>query len=309
MSITKREQLENTREKNGGTKSNIGTTYRVSGNLLIAIRTCKTVPRLFLGCARSNIVAFSHASGLRMRRYLRECLSEYKQMVTLTYPCGYPSDGAIVKEHLRRFLQELKRDQARHNLVSGSSEIHSSFWFLEFQERGAPHFHIFTTYANVPRGTNNWVAETWYRIVNSEDIRHLQAGTRTEFLRAGRAGTISYAAKYAVKQYQKAVPENYENVGRFWGISGRRSVMSAATYVSRADAAKSDIKKTLNAMNGYVKKHIEDGQVEVYKREDGVFIAYALSAEVCRRLRGYVGLLSAKTMIFEQLFDSAEILE
>jgi hypothetical protein len=230
-------------------------------------------------------------------------------MVTLTYPFGFPSNGAIVKEHLRRFLQELKRDQERHNLVTGSSEKHSSFWFLEFQNRGAPHFHIFTTYANVPRGTNNWVAETWYRIVNSEDIRHLQAGTRTEFLRAGRAGTISYAAKYAVKQYQKAVPANYENVGRFWGISGRRSVMSAATYVSRADAAKTDIKTTLFAMNAYVKRQIDDGNIEVFKRESGVFIAYSLSATVCGRLRAYIGLLAAKTMIFETLFDTAEITE
>jgi len=309
MSIAKREQDENTRATSRREEGDIGTTYRVSGNLLIAIRTSKTVPRMFLGCPRSNVVAFSHASGLRMRRYLRECLSEYKQMVTLTYPCGYPSDGIVVKEHLRRFLQELKRDQARHNLVTGSSELHSSFWFLEFQYRGAPHFHIFTTYASVPRGTNNWVANTWYRIVNSEDPRHLQAGTRTEFLRAGRAGTISYAAKYAVKQYQKAVPENYENVGRFWGISGRRSVMSAATYVSREDAAKSDIKTTLNAMNQYVKKHIESGQIEVYKREDGVFIAYAFNMDVCRKLRAYVGLLGAKTMLFEQLFDTAEIWE
>jgi hypothetical protein len=190
--------------------SETGTTYRASGNLFIAVRTSKCCPKAFLGGIRSVIVGFSAGSGRRMRSYLRECLSDYKQMVTLTYPEGYPSDGRIVKEHLRRFLQELRREYERQSFIIGSNiDKHSSFWFLEFQSRGAPHFHIFTTWAPKADGPGGWVAKRWYEIVNSEDIRHLQAGTRVEFLRTGRAGTISYATKYAAKMEQKVCPENY----------------------------------------------------------------------------------------------------
>ena len=163
-----------------------GTVYKSSGNLFISKDVFHGVPHNFIGSKRGDVVAFSPGAGTRMRCYLRECLPEYRQMVTLTYPFCYPTNGPESKEHLKRFLQEVKREYDRSEGVTdefGGIEKHSSFWFLEFQQRGAPHYHIFLTWA--PR--KEWVAATWYRICNSEDPRHLHAGTRTEFLRTGRA--------------------------------------------------------------------------------------------------------------------------
>ncbi|WP_462273673.1 rolling circle replication-associated protein [Methanohalophilus sp.] len=129
-------------------------------------------------------------------------------MITLTYPGQYTSDGATVKGHLRAFLQALRRV---NNDVS-------YLWFLEFQKRGAPHFHVLTRGIQITKERKEWVSKRWYAIVGSKDERHLRAGTRTESVRK-KDGAKRYAVKYAYKMKQKRVPEGYRNVGRFWGHS------------------------------------------------------------------------------------------
>jgi hypothetical protein len=128
---------------------------------------------------------------------------EFKNMITLTYPKEFPSDGEKVKYHLKKFLQFMTRQKA------------SYIWFIEFQERGAPHFHILTdTFIEKEK-----VSERWYKIVDSKDEKHLLAGTKCETIRKGREGMKSYMRKYVTKTEQKEVPVNYQNVGRFWGKS------------------------------------------------------------------------------------------
>jgi hypothetical protein len=141
-------------------------------------------------------------------------------MCTLTYPGEFPMDGRTVKRHLDCFVK-----RAFRYWVDGS-EPKSCFWFLEFQQRGAPHFHLFINF-HIPV---ELVAQWWYEIVGSEDERHLLAGTRIEALRSGRYGTVSYATKYAAKIEQKLVPPNFVNVGRFWGVYGDRRCLAATIY-------------------------------------------------------------------------------
>jgi len=178
-----------------------------------------------VGHGRSSIVGLSQSSVGRMRRFLRSCVADYQHMVTLTYPYAFPSDGRTVKDNLRVFLQSASRLAKSGRLDGGNlPKEWGAFWFLEFQARGAPHFHIFCTH-DLPKA---WVSEKWFRIVGSEDDRHYRAGTRVERLRAGRAGTIAYAMKYAAKPEQKEVPPGYEHVGRFWGAVGARGVVAAS---------------------------------------------------------------------------------
>jgi len=262
------------------------------------------VPYAFGGSRRGSIVGLSNGAACRMRRYLREALADYRQMVTLTYPGGYPLDGRVCKEHLRRFLQELKREHARAFLINPDlGERHSSFWFLEFQNRGAPHFHIFTTWAP----GYAWVAKRWYEIVGSDDVRHLHAGTRTEYLRSGRLGTIAYASKYAVKQEQKQVPEFFSNVGRMWGVCGYRSTLAAATYVDSTQQMFNKCYSTLKSLFLYVQQQTNLGNIEIVLRDTGIVILQSMNVGVMRRLRGYVGLLTAKTGVYENLFTDADL--
>jgi hypothetical protein len=182
-------------------------------------------------------------------------------MYTLTYPCGFPSNGVEVKKHLKEFLRRLKRTAVTNGF---DQDRYSAFWFLEFQERGAPHFHIFCNYYE---RNKQWISKQWYEIVGSEDHRHMLAGTRVERIRSGRGGTASYAKKYAQKQEQKIVPNGYDNVGRFWGISGDRSVVSATTFVDVNVGKDSKVKKQKESIDKTINKAIKDGYCRVIKED------------------------------------------
>lgn len=202
--------------------NNTGVVYDLQGHLLF--RRFITTAFRRGNVPRGKVVGFSVRSSARMRRYLRTSTAEYRVMVTLTYPYAYPLSGITAKAHLASFLRSAKL------VHEPDGRKFSAFWFLEFQKRGAPHFHIFLTH----RIAKEFVARRWFEVVGSDDSRHLAAGTRTESLRSGRYGVCAYATKYACKQNQKEVPPNFQNCGRFWGVVGERSTQ-AATIVFGAE--------------------------------------------------------------------------
>lgn len=159
---------------------------------------------------RGRIRGLSRASARRLLFTARN-LPPLRTMVTLTYPGEFPLDGRKVK----RDWDTMRRWFAHRGL--------GGLWFLEFQRRGAPHLHVYLN-QRVPRSE---IAATWYRIVGSGDVRHLRAGTRTDTVRSEH-GLASYAAKYASKTEQKLVPEEYREVGRFWGAFGKVRVAPLA---------------------------------------------------------------------------------
>lgn len=165
------------------------------------------------GCAKRDVVTeFSEDSRKRLAFVAANTSIKFRTMVTLTYPAEYPSDGKQVKAHLHTFLTWFTRKYSS-----------SYLWFLEFQKRVAPHYHLVSAYT-IPRGRGaeqemySDVAREWYAIVDSGDPRHLAAGTRVERIRKPD-GAARYAVKYALKMYQKQVPDEYQDVGRFWGNS------------------------------------------------------------------------------------------
>lgn len=160
-------------------------------------------------CARSVITEFSERSRRRLAFIAANTTIVFDAMITLTYPEHYPHDGAIVKKHFRAMMQALRR-RAGDRL--------SHLWFIEFQKRGAPHYHILTKGIHVDKDTRLWLAKRWYTICDSGDPKHARAGTRLERIRK-RNGAARYAVKYAYKMRQKRVPKEYRNVGRFWGHS------------------------------------------------------------------------------------------
>lgn len=162
---------------------------------------------------RGTVVEFSYKSRQRLAFIAANTDVQFRTMVTLTYPAAFAQDGEVVKKHFQAFLAFCRRDFGKPNYL----------WFLEFQRRGAPHFHLLHD-CPLPRtrvlvsAVRFRVAATWYRIVGSKDEKHLAAGTRVETLRTSRGGA-RYAVKYAFKMRQKVVPKPYQNVGRFWGCS------------------------------------------------------------------------------------------
>lgn len=165
---------------------------------------------------RAPITELTKKSSDKMKFTLRNSLCDFQGFITLTYPRHYPRDGRVCKKHLNLFLTHLRTDYKGIKY----------FWFMEFQERGAPHFHVFLSCV-VPGRT--YISPLWYRIVNSGDPAHLKAGTNVVRLRTSQ-DVIRYATSYAKKLTQKMTPEDFDCVGRFWGCS--RKLCDAIMVIS-----------------------------------------------------------------------------
>ncbi len=168
-------------------------------------------PPLRHDSTRSAISRFSKRSAKRLRHIIRNSEDDWKAFITLTYPAEFPCNGRETKKHLNTFLQSLRRQKLKN------------VWILEFQERGAPHYHIIIN-GFIPK---DQLAERWYKIVGSGDEKHLRAGTRIEAIRS-KQHLYAYLSNYINKLDQKTVPTQFENVGRFWGTS--RNILEFAIY-------------------------------------------------------------------------------
>lgn len=185
-----------------------------------------------------------HAKRGKVSRLSRRSLSKlaflvacspatFYSILTLTFGQNYPLSGKVVKAMLHKFLIYLRRK-------FGDFEY---YWFLEFQRRGAPHFHLVTSLVGPSRVQRDVMACLWAKVCEPYDLAYTaikapygaknatvgettqQATIRQhrrvrtwESLRS-EDGAARYALKYALKTRQKVVPKNYRDVGRFWGIS------------------------------------------------------------------------------------------
>ncbi len=132
--------------------------------------------------------------------------------------CDFSPSGKVCKAHLRAFRERLTRHLKERGL-----SWWGSLWFLEFQTRGAPHFHLllfgFGFSLLELSDIQRWCSRAWSEIIDHSDPeerrKHRAAGTRVENCRAEHFG---YALKYAAKLEQKSVPLEFADIGRFWGI-------------------------------------------------------------------------------------------
>jgi len=200
------------------------------------------------------IVAWSRKSRARMvetfanldHAPMREHEDRVAGMVTLTYPCHWEAaapDGATAKRHLRAFIERWSRAFGRP----------PGLWKLEFQGRGAPHFHLHvpvpalapSPFCAEDHGEDScscwtfeeWVSWTWADVVDVAPVgdcdcraKHLRAGTGVDFAAAAGFSDPKRLAVYFLghglkhrdgKEYQHQVPaiwrEPGRGPGRFWG--------------------------------------------------------------------------------------------
>jgi len=171
------------------------------------------------GGSRGRVVGFSKASRRRMLRLVnsidrRQVEPDQVLFVTLTYPGEWPRDPQAWKRHLEAFRMRLERRWGRMPVL----------WKLEFQKRGAPHWHLLLIVpaerVGLVRALRKWTAQAWYEVVKSGDVRHLKAGTQVDRVRTWR-GVVSYCGKYLGKEVAAPCdPETGEvwSTGRIWGV-------------------------------------------------------------------------------------------
>lgn len=186
---------------------------------------------------RGSITKFSRRSRKRLLEALAEARATPTHFITLTYPREWPKSPREWKRHLDAFLKRLRRRWPESGYV----------WRLEFQKRGAPHYHILAYGVD---GVSDydfrmWIREAWYEIVDSGDERHLYAGTQASPI-TNHAHAARYASKYAAKvDGEQLVPDTGgEAIGRFWAAGGNlcRDVIEVIT-ISRDNVI--ELKRTI----------------------------------------------------------------
>ena len=211
----------------GGLKDEYAEMVVSPGVVALRIAAIDNVPewrrnqRLRHGsAARGCVTGWSVRSRRRMVRTLAECTfaGHGWAMATLTYPGAWQEAAPtpkIAHEHLRTLQKRWERRW-------GPCE---AAWKLEFQRRGAPHFHLLLRIPGLALPVlRAWLLSTWAAIVNSGDERHARAGTSVDVSWRGWDGPAAiarYFAKHglwATKEYQHDVPDAWDSSGRWWGV-------------------------------------------------------------------------------------------
>ena len=154
---------------------------------------------------RGRITDFSRKSRRRLMQRLAKLKVPEKGMtfLTLTYPSIFPSPS-VAKAHLDAWLKRIAR---RFPDAAG-------FWRLEFQKRGAPHFHLLMV--NMPFWDKKEVMESWADVIKIPTVF-----TRIEHVRSKR-GCYSYMSKYIGKMDDGVDLTTGHNsplpIGRVWGV-------------------------------------------------------------------------------------------
>lgn len=192
---------------------------------------------------RGKVTAFSPRSRSRMlqsfarvdARYLPESVT----FITLTYHLEWPSEPSAWKRQVEEVERRVSRDHPESWLV----------WRLEFQARGAPHFHLMIFHdgqLDVPAITADWHQLAgrccqWcdkYMV----DVRPIETWEQVR----------RYVSKYSAKVDEAELPAGS---GRYWGVKGRKNRIETLHSVRLADDEGFRIrrlfKRLIRAANGY----------------------------------------------------------
>jgi len=193
--------------------------FEVNRNKLRIVRNSKgftQVPPIKPPGAKIN--AFSARSQRKLREVAANADPELVSMFVCTYAEEWPRDGRAAKVQLNKFLTRLRKE------LPGVGYL----WVLEFQRRGAPHFHIFLTKPKSD-ALHRFLAKAWHKIAGNGCEKHLRVHMHPFTFIDWDMGQGNYVAKYLDKANQKYVPEGYQDVGRFWGSS--RGLVPDPVYI------------------------------------------------------------------------------
>jgi len=164
---------------------------------------------------RKEITDFSSQSrGRLFELFNRLSLKRRATFVTLTYPTSAVNQFEA-KRHLRAFFKRIERMYSGRKITG--------IWRMEFQERGAIHFHII--FFGLPFIHKTTIAALWSQVTHTYD-----PFTRIEGV-SGHKKLINYVAKYVGKVNKEGENNGFnsltylsayqfqqgEKIGRVWG--------------------------------------------------------------------------------------------
>ena len=214
----------------------VGMTVYPKGNVEL-IRESKITSDIERG-TRDKVHVFSNASRTRLALVAKETTVQFLTFITLTYGVQFPHHGWEVKRDLQRWLGHMVREFGKFDFL----------WFYEFQKRGAPHIHLFTTLGPPTRDQRRIMSTIWtdfvqdlverpYSRLKDKKVLTLREASWRFHCRKRQweaithpNGAANYATKYSLKMRQKKPPKWFGDVGRFWGHSARVGVISGTEY-------------------------------------------------------------------------------
>jgi hypothetical protein len=196
-----------------------GITYTSDGTVRVLRFNCSPSGDVYKAEGEGNkgcVGEFSLQSRKRLLERAKRFDGEFLTFATLTYPDRYETNGRKVKKDLNKVLGIL-----RYEYGAGVNYI----WWLEFQERGAPHLHIaWDREYNSGLADRVWASWTKrfvqrFGLDNKKKADYLYSlGSVIEPMKKN-GGVGRYLAKYILKDRQKIVPYGFRDVGRFWGTN------------------------------------------------------------------------------------------
>ena len=176
--------------------------------------------------ARGEVKGLSRAARSRLLKLLNKVAwqTSHNKFITLTYPADYPTVD-VSKAHLRAFLERVRRKHPATAVI----------WKLEFQKRGAPHFHLVSP--NLPFQNKCSVQSMWGDIIGYEDVF-----TRIDSFKGKEI--LKYVAKYVSKPAREREEEEAVQIcdtiktsdkgpawtGRCWGVHNRPALPMHSRY-------------------------------------------------------------------------------
>lgn len=181
---------------------------------------------------RNIVTGFSARSRTRLFDLFHRLEIKRKPIfLTLTYGEDYP-DAKTAKSHLRALFERIRRKMDDIQV--------SAIWRMEFQERGAPHFHII--FFDLP-----FIDKLTWQYWWEEITGHPEPFTRVERVRSHKQ-IMAYVSKYVAKlepssktgfislSYLHAYREKYgENIGRVWGYFEKANLPFAQCFTYERD--------------------------------------------------------------------------
>lgn len=177
---------------------------------------------------RSVITDFSPASRGRLFDLFNQLeMDKRATFITLTYPTIYVSEHEA-KKHLRAFIKRINRKFTSVDVTG--------IWRMEFQERGAIHFHL--VLFKLPFIHKETIAAIWAQVTHT-----YRPFTRIEGIDSPKK-MINYVAKYVGKvnpsvldgfnslTYLAAYQSTHgEKIGRCWGYINKKELPFAPEVV------------------------------------------------------------------------------
>ena len=220
------------------------------------------------GRRRRRVRGYSPDARRRLRQEIHRLAARWEKLrpifITLTLP-GKDWEQIDYKAAFKRWRERLRA------LIPGVW----GFWVIEYQKRGAVHYHLALDHEAVLRVSESldalrqWVSQSWYESVGSGQEDHLKAGTNVR--------SFKDLPGYLAKEMSKHLRQDADNqavqrhTGRFWGKIGK-GLIKAHQIENKREVTEAEFRHFQEVREGYWRPRCVAWARKSGRAEEGVWL-------------------------------------